>query len=381
MDAKAAMQERSELFENAFDFKHNPRVPMLSNFWTWKYLDAGYDLNEALYDYEVMDKVITDFHELYRFDAYMEVGFRNPMRVAQALGGGFHYVDESGEALLIDDNVTLERDEYIEFATDPTAFYWSKLLKRTAKPGLTLRELKNAVMEFMAFGEFVQRMNGKLANEFGALSTQSQAGMAFMPLDNFFIGLRGMKELAIDIVKCKDVVREALEIIYQQQLVPQLANAANIDQTGCIAQLGSVFFAHSILSVKNFEELYWPYLKKFIDVEAANHLRMFIFCESAMLRFAEFFEDVPKGVLMIHVEQDDIFEFRRRLPNIAVSGGMPTRLLGYGTPEECVDYAKRLIDTLGEGYVMSQDKMMSYRKDARRENLLAVNDFVLNYSY
>jgi len=132
MDAKAAMQERSALFENAFDFKHNPRVPMLSNFWTWKYLDAGYDLNEALYDYEVMDKVITDFHELYRFDAYMEVGFRNPMRVAQALGGGFHYVDESGEALLIDDNVTLERDEYIEFATDPTAFYWSKLLKRTA---------------------------------------------------------------------------------------------------------------------------------------------------------------------------------------------------------------------------------------------------------
>jgi hypothetical protein len=145
--------------------------------------------------------------------------------------------------------------------------------------------------------------------------------------------------------------------------------------------MGSVLFAHSMLSVKNFEELYWVYLKKLIDSAIANDKKVFIFCESAMLRFAEFFEDIPKGVLMIHPEQDDVFEFRKRLPNIALAGGMPTNLLGYATPQECVDYAKHLIDTLGEGYVLSQDKMMSYRNDATRENVLAVNDFVRNYQY
>jgi hypothetical protein len=84
---------------------------------------------------------------------------------------------------------------------------------------------------------------------------------------------------------------------------------------------------------------------------------------------------------MILLEQDDIFEMRKKLPNVALAGGMKTSLLGYGTKEECVDYAKKLIDTLGEGFILSQDKMISFRNDIKRENLLAVHEFVRNYSY
>lgn len=84
---------------------------------------------------------------------------------------------------------------------------------------------------------------------------------------------------------------------------------------------------------------------------------------------------------MIHLEQDDIFEFRKKLPNIGVAGGMPTTKLGGVSSEECVSYAKELIDTLGDGYVFCQNKMVSYRNDCTRENLLAVNEFVRNYKY
>jgi hypothetical protein len=100
-----------------------------------------------------------------------------------------------------------------------------------------------------------------------------------------------------------------------------------------------------------------------------------------MLRFAEFFQDIPKGRILYQLEQDDIFEVRKRLPNLAIVGGMPTELLGRGTKQECVDYAKKLIDTLGDGFVLSQNKMMSFRKDAVRENVLAVNEFVRSYRY
>jgi hypothetical protein len=72
---------------------------------------------------------------------------------------------------------------------------------------------------------------------------------------------------------------------------------------------------------------------------------------------------------------------RKRLPNVALAGGMKTCLLGYGTNEQCVDYATTPIDTLGAGFVLSQDKMISYRNDVRRENLLAVNEFARNYQY
>jgi hypothetical protein len=160
---------------------------------------------------------------------------------------------------------------------------------------------------------------------------------------------------------------------------PLLKDALETDYTGYTAPVGSVFFGHGILNVEQFGELYWPYLKKIIDAAIAHKKPMYVFCESAMLRFAEFFQDVPKGILLIHLEQDDIFEFRKKLPNIALAGGMPTELLGSGTKEQCVDYAKKLIDTLGDGYVLSQDKMMSYKNDAKRENLIAVNEFARNY--
>ena len=58
---------------------------------------------------------------------------------------------------------------------------------------------------------------------------------------------------------------------------------------------------------------------------------------------------------------------------------MKVELLGNGTPQECVDYAKKLIDELGDGYIFSENKMLSFKNDCKRENLLAVREFVRDY--
>jgi hypothetical protein len=83
----------------------------------------------------------------------------------------------------------------------------------------------------------------------------------------------------------------------------------------------------------------------------------------------------------MHLEQDDIFEVRKKLPNVALAGGMTTDLLGHSTKEQCVNYARKLIDTLGDGFALSQNKMMSFRNDAKRENVIAVNEFARSYQY
>lgn len=88
------------------------------------------------------------------------------------------------------------------------------------------------------------------------------------------------------------------------------------------------------------------------DMAVAKQKRIYIFAESTLLRFAEFFEEVPKGTLLVHLEQDDPLEFRKRLPNIAVAGGMPTSLLGGGTKEDCINHARKMIDGMGEGFVL-----------------------------
>ena len=81
------------------------------------------------------------------------------------------------------------------------------------------------------------------------------------------------------------------------------------------------------------------------------------------------------------VEEDDIFEIRRKYPNICLIGGIDVNLLGSGTPEECVASVKKVIDEIGRdgGLILSPNKMISYANDCCAENLKAICDFVATY--
>ena len=380
MDAQALLAERKQLFDNCLDFKHNKRVPMMSNFFTWKIYDAGYTVKETLYDYEISEKVNRHFIETYQFDAYFDLCTRNPMRVTSAFGGGYHYIDEKYDTVLIDDHEVMFREDYQDYMANRQEFFYSKALKRMARPGVTVGEMKNAVMELLAFGQFSAKQNAMLRNEYGGLNFGvSAAGLH--PFELLFNAYRGMKGLALDLRKCKDEVKEWLDFVWQTETLPGILSELDLDDSGCVATMMFAFLGHSILSNKQFEELYYPYCKQVIDLAIEHKKRIAVMCEAEMLRLAEFFEDVPKGVFIIQLEQDNIFEYRKRLPNIAITGGMPTELLGYGTKEQCIDYAKRLIDELGEGYAFGTTKMMSYKDDAKAENLKAVCDFVREYEY
>jgi len=380
MDAQALRQERQRLFDNALEFKPNPRTPLFANFWTWKYLDAGYNLNTALRDYEILEKATRGFHELYQFDSYVDLGTRNAIRVSDAFGAVNHYVNAAGDAVLVDDRCLIELEEFGEFMDNPPKFMWEKAFKRYCRDGLTLKEFRIGVEENIRFGEFGARMNDIFANEYGTVFSVPAGAFVMTPFEYLFNTLRGMKELSLDVRKHKSELKELMDFLWGYMCEPAIDALLDRNDDGCIASVNIGFLAHSVLSVSQFGELYWPYVKRVIDAAEAKGKVVFVFCEAEMIRLAEFFQDIPKGVLFVHPEQDDIFEFRKTFPNIAVAGGMPTHLLGLGTPEECVSHARRLVEEMGPGYVFSTDKMMSFRKDARRENLLAVTDFVRNHA-
>ena len=106
-----------------------------------------------------------------------------------------------------------------------------------------------------------------------------------------------------------------------------------------------------------------------------------IYLENSIMRFAEYFQDYPKGHIIMILELDDLVELRKKLPNICFAGGMTAALLGNGTPEQCVDRVKYLANELGDGFILSQDKMMAFRNDCRRENLEAVCEYVNNFRW
>jgi hypothetical protein len=376
MDAKAALNERTEMLDNVYNFRPNKRVPLGANFHSWQMLDAGYTFTEALGSYELMEKINREFHERYQFDVYIDLLTRNPMQISDLIGG-FHKIDATGEQIYVEDHCILEAEEYPEFIEDPAKVYWTDIFRRHCKKNVTLGELRQAAYKYRDYLEYSGKMLDIYIKEYGVL--MYYCSFAQNPFEQIFLNLRGMREVSYDLRKNKSQLKEVLDKIFETETLPNLNFALTREWTGFVAPISLAFLGHSVLSVRQFEEFFWPYLKKVIDAAVQHKKRIMAFSESTILRFAEFFQEIPKGVLLLHPEQDDIFEVRKKLPNIALSGGMYASLLGEGTEEQCVNRAKELIDTMGDGYVLSQDKMMSFRPDCKRENLLAVNEFVRNY--
>ncbi|KLU60727.1 uroporphyrinogen decarboxylase (URO-D) [Peptococcaceae bacterium CEB3] len=386
MSGQSLLQERIQLFNDAVRMKKTHRIPQVSNFWTWKILDSEYKLSEALFDYNKMEKVMCDFHERYQFDGYLDLGTRNPVKVTSALGGNQYLVDDEKEVLNIHDQVFMEAEEYPELAQNPVKFLWTKILPRKYKKMTeagALESFKNTTNEMLAFAEYNTKITKKFTDEYQVPEMLNiyGGGVILHPFEMLFNFLRGIKGLSIDIRKSKETLMEAMDAMYEMFVKPSvLALEGKTPETAAF-DMYSALLAHSILSTKQFGEIYWPILKKVIDKLVETNKTMYIFSESTMMRFCEFFQEVPKGHLVIHTELDDIFELRKKLPNVCLAGGMPADLLGKADVKTCVDYAKKLLDELGRdgGFIFSQNKMMSFRYDCKRENLLAVSDFVRNY--
>ncbi|MPW25243.1 hypothetical protein GC105_05505 [Alkalibaculum sp. M08DMB] len=64
--------------------------------------------------------------------------------------------------------------------------------------------------------------------------------------------------------------------------------------------------------MKQFEELYWPYLKNYIDQIVAADKTIYIYCESTMSRLFDYFSDFPKGHIILHLKVDDSYEIRNK---------------------------------------------------------------------
>lgn len=375
MGANLSLKERKELFENAIQFKENKRPPLLSNYWSWKILDAGFKLSEGIFDYNKMELAVRYHQETYNWDAIIDYGWRNPLRVGQAMGFGWHLVDDKAESMTFIDHSLIESPEdYKLFLKDQNAFYWKLLSK--CNPEMKKSQFVSGMKEQLDFFNFVGKMAQMLNTEYNTLIFPNYW---IAPIEKFFFMYRGIKGLSADLRRYPELMVEVFDKMFELSYPDFIKNATTADTGGHFADLEIVMIAHSALSIKQFERFYYPYLKRCMDDMVAAGRNIFVFSEAYINRFAEYFQDIPKGHLMVFPEQDNFSEVRKLLPNACLAGGMPNELLGMGTPEDCVEYAKRLLDEMGNtGFVISQNKMGSFRRDGKRDNIKAVNEYILS---
>lgn len=388
MDVKELAKYRHDLIRTACAFKEKPeRVPHISFFVTWKIIDAGVPLSLATHDYSVMEKVVCEHLEKYKFDALMEAGNRNPVRITEALGSSIYVVSDENYAINYTDCPYCEDDELLEMAADYDKFLWEKAMPRRYPffgEEFDIDIFQNVVNEFVLFGKETGRIRNLVDEKYGLPHIYAPNMYPGIPVEGIFSAARGIKKFSLDMRKRPDELSALLEAIANKNYYPTLEAFKKTDvkpSEDCLFDMGAAWLAHNVMNVKQWDRFYWPYLKPLLDQALAKGLNYFTFAEGSSLRFKDYLNDYPKGVITMLPELDDVFVIRKEMPNIVIMGGMPNTLIYGGTKKECLDRAKKCIDELGcdGGYIMTQNKMGSFKTDANPENLKAICDFVYDY--
>ena len=387
MTTEELRQYRTKLFRDASCMKQEPeRTPHFSSFGLWRAIHYGYKLDEVLNDYYKMGKTVFWFADNFKFDAITNFGGRNPIRIPNALGESVYIVDSEKEMIGVKAYQLCETQELKEMVENVPKFCWEKLMARrypAFNSKMTAETMQKPLDEMFAFQDYNKKMGTIMREEYGFPAfTPSQYGYVLLGIEFLFAMVRGIRGLAVDIRRDPGLVKAACDAYDNEYLAPMMQNMRQLpdgpDPNFCF-DFGVTMLAHTIMNRKQWESIYWPTLKSILDTCQEKGKTIRITIEGSIDRFYEYFLDYPKGMITFALEQDDIFQARKALPNCALMGGMRTDLLGNGTKQECLDYAKKLIDEIGPWFIMGQDKFPTYRNDANPDNLRAVCDFVQEY--
>jgi len=415
-EAEEAYKKRTRRIANAIQLKKPDRVPFVP---MWEYFYARYSnvsCYDVLYNTEIARwatrKTITELApDAYQAPIFYGVGpILDALDVKELRWPGHGLAFDTGHQFV--EGERMKADEYDALLNDPSDFMLRKYLPRVcgnlkafetlspfhrlfaywnfyanlaalATPEAMeaihkLLEAAQASLNYVAFlASFDKEMNGLgFPTSFG--------GLAGAPFDGISDTLRGTRGTVLDMYRQPEVVKEACEKFARILLdiavpaaktsgVPIVfiplhkGTAASHDGTG------------GLMSLEQFEEFYWPTLKKVMSGVIDNGLVPNLLIEGDYTSRLEIIKDVPKGKCIYHFERVDLHKAKKILGDrVCIRGSVPAQLLCTGTPQEVRDSCKQLIDVLGEGGGFIMDASI-VSEDMKPENVRAMIEFTKEY--
>jgi hypothetical protein len=279
----------------------------------------------------------------------------------------------------------MKADEYDMLIHKPVEFLMERYLPRTftefKKRGSTrsyIAFLKGG-LGFMMRGAIYRRISETLKNECG-MPIPFQ-GAFLVPFDFLADGLRGLNGIVLDLHRQPEKVIEACDSLISQTVRGALANADPLCRYPIFVPLhrGNTPF----LSPKQFEEFYWPSLKKTFKqlIEAGYTIRAYL--EGDWSQNWQHFRELPKGTVVCDIDtQGDIFKAAEDLGGWqCLAGGLPDSTLILGTPQDVKSKVRELCETVAKdgGFMITGGCAFPY--DTKRENFRAYVDAVLEYGH
>jgi len=294
----------------------------------------------------------------------------------------------------------MAQEEYDELLSDFTGFMFKKYIPR-AYPGLKGLEstnllfanilgtkvfspmacpgMKDALKNLISIIEETEKANAHIARcnqeleKLGFPPYNTSAGeVPFDIISDFFRGTMGMFE---DFLEIPEKVSKVCEMLADTQIrdwKPYIEKDIPIKRVFFPLHKGMDGF----MSPKQYDELYWRPFQRILKHLIDNNVTPIIYCEgpykTRMDYIRERLLELPTGSCIIHFEEGDFAEIKKKFEGIAcISGGMSLYLLEWGTKDQVKDRVKYLVDNCaaGGGFLLNSSGSI---ENVKRENYEAM---------
>lgn len=383
------------------------RVPFCinaNNFYSLEYGSTIYEvMKDARFFDTIMKQYVTDFDPdfvgmpiTYPIDAFRLMDYQN----VKYPGPDYNLPADTPFQFL--DAHYMDDEEYDLFLDDPSGYVFRNVFTRqyaalAPLANLSVMNFCNASIYGMAaFGNpAVQAALKKMMQtgdivssylaEIGRIGAEIEKmgypifGLsgALNPFDAFADSVRGIMELNMDMLEDPDVINETLKKWGDRSIGGDLFAAKSTGSKYVFMPLHCG--GESFMSVDDFQEIYWPQVRRYADAFIKEGLVPIMFCEGGFTSRLEILADIEPGKVIYLFEDVDYVQAKKNLEGKAcIMGGMKTQTLMFGSKEDVIEETKQILDICapGGGFIMSNSIALD---QVKRENVEAWREATLKY--
>lgn len=385
MNTNELYEQRIQRFDDVMCRKIPDRVPIVPNMNAWMYQYAGISVKKAFTeDSEEIFNAAKYLNDTIPLDCLVSTSNTIPINLAKKIGDGIYTFSENGVQIKGSGGHLMEPQEYPLLAQDPMKFFANVLIPRkfeifqTSSLEKKVDIIKQAYEDNLAFIKYNSSANTRIEKELGLPIIVR--GTNFLAPDVVLDYLRDFVGISLDVRRHSDELLEACLSLYDYILGMFNDTATPPNRK----VLFSPLHLPTYLRPKDFQKLYLPFMKKYLEEMAVKRgYSCYFFMENNWMPYLELLQELPKDAKVVGLfEKGDLKTIKEKVGRQMVfMGGMPVELLALGTKEQVIDKCKEILDTLAPGgnYIFSTDKSMMTLSDGSPENMRAACEYIAEH--
>lgn len=384
MNKKELLNYRKKLFSDVASHKIPDRVPLCPFVETWALHYAGISIKDAfLNDNNLLFEAIKKYTDDVPVDGVASISNTVPFKMGMNYGGGIYTVNDDGVQIRGSHGKLMDGDELIELSKGAKEFFANKLVVRkfplmdqSIEKNVDL--IKKSIKDMKEWMNYNGEVIGRIENELGVPTVIKATN--YMPMDAVLDYLRDFVGISSDVRKRPEELYAACEELYNYMIEMFLDSNLPVDDKWLFSPLHYPTY----MRPSDFEKLYFPFMKKYIEefsVKRGNTLHFFM--ENNWMPYLDILQDLPEGAKVIGLfETGNAKEIKEKLKGRMIyHGGLKVTDLKFAKKEEMKDIVKKTFDELapGGGFIYGTDYSMMNLNDGTPENFIEAMSFAKEY--